>query len=71
MEPLPEHEQHDETKQSTSNVLLGSGLAIGALGAGAALISGAVCPLCVVMAPSLIGGGVVMKLIEKCKKEKL
>lgn len=46
---------------ATGNELLTAGLAVGAVGlAGVAL--GAVCPLCVVATPALLGLGAVQKL---------
>ncbi len=52
-----------------SNTLIACGLTVGALGAGAAFLSGAVCPLCIVATPALLGGGILMKIKEKNKKE--
>ena len=44
-----------------ANTCLGAGVGVGALGAlGAA--AGAVCPLCVVFTPLLLGAGVVRKI---------
>ena len=63
--------QSEEKAENASNTLIVCGLSVGALGAGAALLSGAVCPLCLVATPALLGGGIVMKLKEKYKKEKL
>ena len=40
-----------------ANVCLFLGAGVGALGAGGALAAGAVCPLCVVVSPALIGVG--------------
>lgn len=45
----------------SGNELLRAGLAVGAVGLGGALI-GAVCPLCVVVTPALLGLGAVQKL---------
>lgn len=45
----------------TANDLLRAGLAVGVIGVGGALI-GAVCPLCVVATPALLGLGAVQKL---------
>ncbi len=46
---------------AAGNELLAAGLAVGAMGvAGVAL--GAVCPLCVVVTPALLGLGAVQKL---------
>lgn len=45
----------------SGNDLLRAGLLVGAMGAGGALL-GAVCPLCVVLTPALVGAGAVQKL---------
>ncbi len=45
----------DEGKEATSCIALGTGVAV--LGAGAAAATGAVCPLCFLIAPGLIGYG--------------
>jgi len=50
-----------------ANGLLAIGAGTGILGAGAALLLGAVCPLCVVLTPSLIGAGLIKHW--KIKKE--
>lgn len=42
--------------------LMAYGAAIGVIGLGGALISGAVCPVCVVAAPALLGAGIVKRL---------
>lgn len=47
--------------KSNGNSLLAMGLSVGAVGvAGAAL--GAVCPLCVIVTPALLGAGLVQRL---------
>lgn len=63
--------QTEVKAENASTTLIVCGLGVGALGAGAALLSGAVCPLCLVATPALLGGGIIMKLKEKFKKEKL
>lgn len=45
----------DEVRDANS--MIASGIGIGALGAVAAAISGAVCPLCIVAVPALVGAG--------------
>lgn len=40
-----------------ANSMIASGIGIGVLGAAAAAISGAVCPLCIVAVPALVGAG--------------
>ena len=45
----------EERKEADACIALGAGVAI--LGAGAAAVTGAVCPLCVFIAPGLVGYG--------------
>jgi hypothetical protein len=47
--------------EDTGSEFLRAGLAVGAIGLGGALL-GAVCPLCVVATPALVGLGAVQKL---------
>lgn len=56
-------DNHQSPKDNTSqlkesNQCIALGVGVGGLGAAAAAISGAVCPLCVVVAPALIAVGV-------------
>jgi hypothetical protein len=46
---------NDELRDANTCMALGAGL--GAVSAGTALVVGATCPLCVVLAPALIGFG--------------
>jgi hypothetical protein len=46
-----------EKELRDANLCLAYGVGLGALGAGTALLAGATCPLCVVVAPALIGVG--------------
>lgn len=43
------------------NQLLGLGLGVGAWGAASGVLLGAVCPVCVVAAPALVGVGLVRR----------
>jgi hypothetical protein len=52
-------------KEREANTCIGLGLGVGALGATAAAVSGAVCPLCIVIAPALVGFGLVRRIISK------
>lgn len=45
-----------------ANTCMALGVGVGALGAGAAALAGAACPLCVVIAPALIGTGALKRL---------
>lgn len=49
----------------SGNELLASGLGVGALGVLGAVVAGAVCPLCVVATPALVGVGLVQKWRER------
>ncbi|MBL7661824.1 hypothetical protein JNK13_03625 [bacterium] len=50
---------------SEGNACLGLGAGVGALGLGGAMISGAVCPLCIFVTPLLIGMGITQKVRAK------
>jgi hypothetical protein len=51
-----------EESKSSANRLLAAGASAGALGTAGALITGAVCPLCVIATPVLVGAGLVKRL---------
>ncbi len=59
--PASELWRQSQRTHHTANEFLKAGLAVGAIGAAGALI-GAVCPLCVVATPALLGLGTVGKL---------
>lgn len=63
--PLP---SNPERSEANSCIALGAG--VGALGALGTALSGAVCPLCVVVAPALIGIGVYKRVKERGSKGK-
>ena len=50
-----ELEKSKEVKDANTCIALGAG--VGAIGTAGAIISGAVCPLCVFIAPGLVGYG--------------
>jgi hypothetical protein len=58
--------QDEQVRGANNCMLLGAG--VGVLGAGSALIAGAVCPLCVVVSPALIGLGFARRMQLKFKK---
>jgi hypothetical protein len=58
-EPDPQPQQKQEARDA--NAMIAGGLGIGAFGAVAAAIGGAVCPICVVAAPALIGMGALRR----------
>jgi hypothetical protein len=45
-------------ERAEGNSLLAAGLGVGVIGAASGALLGAVCPLCIVAAPALIGAGV-------------
>jgi len=47
----------NQDRRKEGNQLLGLGLGVGAWGAATGMLLGAVCPLCVVAAPALVGAG--------------
>jgi hypothetical protein len=51
----------DEALEKEGNRLLAFGLGVGAWGAASGVLLGAVCPLCVVAAPALVGAGLVRR----------
>lgn len=55
-----ERDRKEELRDANSCIAFGASL--GAVGTGTALLAGATCPLCVVLAPALIGYGVWKRL---------
>jgi hypothetical protein len=56
MTDTTERDRQEESRDANSCIAFGASL--GAVGTGTALLAGATCPLCVVLAPALIGYGV-------------
>lgn len=56
-----EQNSGDEARRD-ANAAMGTGFGIGALGVASATLLGAVCPICVVAAPALIGYGVFKRI---------
>lgn len=52
-------------QEQDANLMIGAGVGVGALGAGAALLTGAVCPLCYIVPPALIAAGAVQKVVAR------
>ena len=50
-------------KLREANICVGTGIGVGLLGAGGALLGGAVCPVCVVAAPLLLGAGLIGRIL--------
>ena len=48
---------------------MGMGVGVGVFGAASALLIGATCPLCVVVAPALVGAGVYKRIRSKRRKK--
>lgn len=51
----------DDARRKEGNQLLGLGLGVGAWGAASGVLLGAVCPVCVVAAPALVGVGLLRR----------
>lgn len=57
-EPSTQEELAAKDELREANTCIGLGMGVGALGVGAAIVTGAVCPLCYVVPPALIGAGI-------------
>lgn len=57
-------ERDAEIRDANTYMAFGAGL--GALGTGAALLAGATCPLCVVIAPAMFGVGAWKRIAAQC-----
>jgi len=57
----------DEKKDANTCMALGAG--VGVLGAASALLTGALCPLCIFIAPGLVGYGAYRRWKADSKKE--
>lgn len=55
-EAPPKNDDNQERREASSCIALGIG--VGALGVGGAILSSAVCPICFIVAPGLVGAGV-------------
>jgi hypothetical protein len=69
---LEQHDQRDDLEQraieetrSEGNTMVGMGLGLGAFGVASGALLGAVCPLCVVVAPALVGTGIYKRVCAK------
>ena len=63
--------QNLKTEKREANTCVALGAGVGALGISAALVTGAVCPICIFVAPGLIGAGLFKRWnIKKTKKER-
>lgn len=57
-----------EAELRDANTCMAIGVGVGAVGAGAAALAGVVCPLCVIVAPALVGAGTLKKYRLKNKE---
>lgn len=56
-------------RDEDANSLLAAGAAMGAVGVAGALVTGAACPLCVIVTPALLGLGLLKKF--RLRKQKV
>jgi len=63
MKNTTKQDRNAEIRDANSCIAFGASL--GAVGTGTALLAGATCPLCVVLAPALIGFGVWKRVAAK------
>lgn len=64
-----EQQIRQELRDAGSCLAMGAG--VGTFGTASALLLGATCPICVVMAPALIGMGLVKGYVARKKRAKL
>jgi len=57
----PEDQEQRRQGRREANLCMALGAGVGLMGVAGALTAGAVCPLCVVVAPGLIGYGAYMR----------
>ncbi len=69
MKEVSTFEKIKKDKQD-ANICIGLGAGVGIAGAASALIAGAVCPLCVFVAPGLIGVGAYKRWKANSKSAK-
>lgn len=70
--PVTSNEQQQiqqELRDAGSCLAMGAG--VGTVGTASALLLGATCPICVIMAPALIGMGLVKGYVARKKRAKL
>ena len=64
-----EQQIQQELRDAGSCLAMGAG--VGTVGTASALLLGATCPICVIMAPALIGMGLVKGFVARKKRAKL
>ena len=68
---IPNNEQQIQQELRDAGSCLAMGAGVGTVGTASALLLGATCPICVVMAPALIGMGLVKGYVARKKRAKL
>lgn len=58
-----------ERQKTEANTCIGIGAAVGVIGATAAAVTGAICPICIIATPGLIGMGVYRRLRNRYSNE--
>lgn len=66
-----EARQDIDESRLDANYLLAGGASAGAIGTAGVLITGAVCPLCIVATPLLLGAGLFKRMKLKRDQKKL
>ena len=69
-EKTPKCDSSPEALNADGNKCLAIGTGVGVLGTGAAIITGAVCPICYIATPVLLGMGVFQKWKAKREQKK-
>lgn len=64
-------DENSEKAVNEADKCIAIGAGIGALGLAVGTVVGATCPLCYVVAPGLIGAGLVHRVRAKLKKKKI
>ena len=68
---IPNREQQVQQELQDAGSCLAMGAGVGTVGTASALLLGATCPICVVMAPALIGMGLVKGYVARKKRAKM
>jgi len=68
---MDKNEKTIDESRSDANNLLAAGASAGAIGTAGALITGAVCPLCIIATPVLLGVGFLKRMKVNRAQKKL
>lgn len=68
---MDKNEKTISESRMDANSLLAAGASAGAIGAAGALITGAVCPLCIIATPILLGVGFLKRMRLNREQKKL